>query len=415
MLGFPPRRLRMQGKKFASVRPVILLDDQRLKGQLQEIALTLGVARFGVTTADPFPDEQRVLEERAARGLRCPFEAGEPAQRCRPADLLPGARSIIAIAVPYWQPFPQPGGEDRAAVPAGWRGEVSRYAWGEDYHRVLHVILRRLAAYLDQAAPGGSHRLMTDTTPLVERAVARRAGLGWIGKNCCLITPRHGSWVFLGEIITTVEIPPDPPFPDAPACGDCDLCLRACPTGALAAPGVLDHRRCLAYLTQAGEPTPAHLRSAQGRRIWGCDTCQTVCPHNRGPRPAAGLFGPATLDEARPPLVPLLAMSKSRFRAVFGKTAAAWRGRLPLQRNALIALGNLRHPAAVPLLAAALAGPQPQLRQMAAWALGRVGNREAVEQLRQAMAAEIDPAVRAEIQEALKNSLNDPRRPDEIN
>ncbi len=373
-----------------------------IKDRLIAFARGLGIEAVGVTAAAPFDAEEEHLRRLVETGLECPFAAGGPLERCRPESLLPGARSIICAAVPYLRPFPRPDAADRRRVAPGWRGEVSRYAWGPDYHRVVREKLERLAAFLDEAAPGTAHRVMVDTTPLLERAAARRAGLGRIGKNCCLITPGYGSWVFLGEVVTTLDLPPDPPLPDPDPCGDCDLCLRACPTGALTAPGVLDHRCCLAYLTQAGEPIPREVRPALGRRVWGCDTCQAVCPHNRRLAGPPGAVDPVDLDQAPPPLLSLLAMTRARFLATFGTTAAAWRGPRPLRRNALVALGNTGRREAVPVLAAALAGPRADLRLHAAWALGRIGGGEARAALRSALARETDAAVREEIRLALR-------------
>lgn len=356
---------------------------------LKEIARRIGLDLVGIAGAAPFAAEEEALRQRAARGLVTPFVPADPAERCRPELALPGARSIVSAAASYYHPFPR--------LPAtGPVGEVSRYAWGADYHRILGGKLDLLAGWLRER--GAACRVMADTGPLLDRAVARRAGLGWIGKNGCLITPRYGSWVFLGEIVTTAELAPDPPF-TADGCSGCDLCLRACPTGAIVEPGVVDHRRCLSYVTQMKGAIPPHLRPALGRRVWGCDTCQAVCPPNRrlarrlarcptprqgGDRhPANPEFAPRSPLQVRPPLATLLEMDNSRFRGVYAATAMGWRGRKTLQRNALVALGNAlagagrtRPDAVRPLLPAldrALRDERAEIREHAAWALDRIG------------------------------------------
>lgn len=321
---------------------------------LKEFGRRIGLDLIGIADAGPFASEEEALRRRAARGLATPFVPADPAERCRPELVLPGARSLISVAAFYFQPFPRfpaasPASPASPAGPvgevAGPVGEVARYAWGADYHRILGDKLEALAAWL--RARGAECRVMADTGPLPDRAVARRAGLGWIGKNGCLITPRFGSWVFLGEVVTTAKLAPDPPF-GRDGCGDCDLCLRACPTGALIEPGVVDHRRCLSYVTQMKGSIPADLRPVLGRRVWGCDTCQAVCPHNRrvarqvdeGSLSAHPEFAPRSPLQVRPPLLTLIGMSDSRFREVYAPTAMGWRGRKTLQRNALVALGN---------------------------------------------------------------------------
>lgn len=349
---------------------------------LKARAASLGLDPVGIAGAGPFREEEALLRARAAAGLHAPFTPRDPALRCRPELILPGARSLIAAALPYYEPFPKMQGV-RGGEP---RGVVARYAWGLDYHRILAERLGRLAAWLDEAVPGSASRVLVDTGPLMERAVAVRAGLGWVGKNTCLLTPRHGSWVVLGVIVTTAALPPDRPMESR--CGECDLCLRACPTGALLAPGVLDHRRCLSYITQMKGVVPEPFYKRLGRRVWGCDTCQAVCPHNR----VASGDGIATgdgegraaeavpLERARPALIGLLEIGEEDFAAAWGETALAWRGRQVLRRNAAIALGNAlagAHPPAtvaraVAALRRALGEDEPGLRAAAAWALARL-------------------------------------------
>lgn len=389
---------------------------RRLKEMIQARAAALGLDAVAIADARPFDAEREALLVRRDLGLESPLEPSDLEGRCRPERWLPGARTVLTAALSYHAPHPRPREGERGGPP---RGVVARYAWGEDYHRVLKEKLARLAEWIAAAVPGAACAVLVDTGPPVERAAAARSGLGWIGKNCCLITPAAGSWVSLGEIVTTVPLDPDPPFPGGTAggCGDCDRCLRACPTGALVAPGVLDHRRCLSYASQMKGTIPRALRAALGRRVWGCDTCQEACPRNRvatqgrgGVPQGAGGDGPPAYERARPRLTDLAEMAKGEFRRAFERTAAGWRGRHTLRRNALVALGNARDPATLPVLVRALGDPRPEIRLHAAWALGRfagtaapgAGPRaQARLALERARPGEPDPDVRAEMEAAL--------------
>jgi epoxyqueuosine reductase len=312
-----------------------------------EAAEMLGL-EAAITDARPLPLAP-LLEKRRQAGLECPFETGEPEDRCRPDRFLPGARSVLVAAMPYARPWPRV--EDGPA-----RGVVSRYAWGEDYHRVLLQKLEEMAHRVAALFPGARYRIQVDAGPLPERYLAWKAGLGWVGRNGCFYTERHGSYVLLGILVTDAPLLPGvdgeirgaedechPVLLDR--CGSCRRCIEACPTGALreAETGAqptryfLDYRLCLAYLTQARD-FPLKLRPRLGRRLWGCDTCQDVCPWNRGK--ARGK--PPSPDLARPRLEEVARLTRGEFRRRFGGTAASWRGPAVLRRNARIILENLR-------------------------------------------------------------------------
>ena len=241
-----------------------------------------------------------------------------------------------------------------------------------------------------------------DTGPPLDREVAARAGLGWFGKNACLYVPNYGSWVFLGEIFTNVELAPDPRV--TLDCGHCDRCIHACPTGAITEPFYVDPNRCISHVTQMSGPIPLELRERVGLKVWGCDICQQVCPWNDDAvvanRPE---FHPVPGLDPAPSLIDMLQMTTGEFKRRFGRTAAGWRGKRTLQRNAAIALGNTRNPAVVPALADALANDaKPMVRGSAAWALGRIGNDAARAALEQARTAEQHPDVLHEIELALE-------------
>ncbi|GGJ05583.1 epoxyqueuosine reductase [Alicyclobacillus cellulosilyticus] len=360
---------------------------------LWQMGQELGFDAIGATTADPFPELVPRLAAYAARG-RTGFEWEDIAERIDPKRWLPEARSLIAVALAYLTPA---GRRLARRHPAkGLHGRLTVYAYGEDYHQVLarrlHLLHRALEAYLGRPVKA---RIAVDTAPLVDRAVAERSGIGWIGKNCMFYTDKHGSYVFLGTLLTDVEVEPGSPQPDR--CGTCDLCLRACPTGALLAPGVIDAKRCLSYITQMKGIIPPEFRVALGRRVWGCDTCQWACPHNAA---AAAAVHPEFLPQgelAYPDLIAILSWSNREFLRRYGRTAAAWRGLATWKRNALIALGNCRDPRAVPHVVPFLSHPRPELRASAAWALWRIGDPAGTAAVRAAYVREEDPAVKAEM------------------
>ena len=366
----------------------------RLKEALFCYAREIGIDLMGITGAEAFPAARQTLADRRRQGLYAPFAPRDLGRACDPALSLPGARSIIAVGLGYYQ--------GKLSPPPGHRGKLARIAWGEDYHRVVGAKLTLLQDFLQREVPGSRNLAFVDTGPLLDKEVARRAGLGWFGKNTLLLT-RLGSWVVLGGILTTIELPPT--SPQGKDCGACDLCLRACPTGALLAPGVLDPDRCLSCLTQQKGFFPLELRRALGLRLYGCDTCQEVCPHNRhAPVTSEPAFFPRG-QEHRPQLAELLVMNNREFKGAFGASAAGWRGRTVLQRNALLAVGNLGEPDFLPLLKNCLQDSRPIIRGHGAWALGRLGGRRAREALERALAGEGDPQVQREIRLALAGNI----------
>lgn len=378
--------------------PVALVDIDavRLKADLVAEARHLGFDLVRVTTAAPFPDTQRILEERIQAGLMdgLPWFSLERARVAgNPKNLMPAARSIVSVAIDYLCD-----GETDASVPGAPAGRIARYAWGLDYHNIFRQRLRALHRWVEtRLGRPVDMRALADTARITDRAVAQRAGLGWYGKNTNLLTHEHGSWVLLGELLLDVALPPDPPLKTH--CGACEACLPACPTGALVAPGVLDNARCISFLTiEHKGPIPRDLRPLMGNWIFGCDLCQDVCPVNRRRAPSNhAAFMPRPDVGSSPALIPLLALSEDEFRARFQGSPirrATWAG---LRRNVCIALGNSGDPAAVPALVDALNGEPPLVRGHAAWALGRLSGGEAAQALAGRARVEDDPWVGEEI------------------
>jgi epoxyqueuosine reductase len=363
-----------------------------LRRTVHAAARAAGATSCAIAAASADGATRERLEASVARGdlATWGYDDGYAARASDPGAILAGARSVVCIAVAYAAPAPPPG--------RPLRGRVSTYAWSCDYHARLREVLSPIAAALDAVAGEPCTRIVCDTAPLAERAFAARAGLGWVGKHTNLIVPASGSFVFLGEIVTTLELAPDAPL--RKACGSCSRCVVACPTGALRGDYTLDARRCISDLTQRTDGVPPELRPLVGTWVWGCDLCQDVCPPTRRAATAAGPAAPATA--AAPDLLALLALRSGEFKRLYRGTAMGWRGAAVLRRNAAVALGNELDRASVPALAVAVArDPHPMVRGHAAWALGRIGSPAALAALDGAREAEGDDAARAEIAAAL--------------
>ncbi|HKF39335.1 MAG TPA: tRNA epoxyqueuosine(34) reductase QueG [Ktedonobacteraceae bacterium] len=391
---------------------------------IKEYAYALGFDLVRITSGAEFPEAERIIQERIGQGLMdgLPWFTAERAQvSCHPDALLPGAQSIIALAMFYLTEQPDEVGGD---VP---RGCISRYAWGDDYHEIIKPKLQQFAAWLREYARDEvsevETRLFVDTGRMVDRAVAQRAGLGWYGKNTNILTKGWGSWVFLAEVVTNLPLGGQSgQFYDSPSkanCGSCEICLHACPTGALPAPYVLDNTRCISYLTiELRGSIPLELRPLMGNLIFGCDICQQVCPVNIVAERRLGLrkdgrvatplhfhprqeFRPRAGTGSTPELIPLLSLTEEQFRERFRLSPIRRTKRRGLLRNVCVALGNIGDTQAVPALVGALHDYEPLVRGHAAWALGRIGGDQARRALLDALAGEEGEEVRKEIRCAL--------------
>jgi len=371
------------------------------KTRIAARANDLGFDLVAFTSAAPFTSTQAVFDRRVASGHlgQWRYSPDDVALRCTPESALPGAKSIVCTATSY-------AGSRQPHDPyaPGLLGAVSSHAWGRDYHRVIGSRLRELARFIADAFPGTACLPCVDTGPLVDRAAAVRSGLGWYGKNGNVLTKDFGSWVLLGELITTLELDADEPVKTN--CGLCEICIDRCPTGAIGPDATIDSRLCISDLTQLKTPIPRGLRKAIGNRLWGCDDCQTPCPVNERKERAVRPLGDAEFEPlpqigAAVDLPSVLHMTKSQFKTWFGPTSMAWRGKAVLQRNAAVALGNSRDARAIPHLIAALRDRKPLVRGHAAWALGEFGGDEARSALQDLLAGETDAWVRDEAETAL--------------
>ena len=374
---------------------------ERVAQAVKEAAKQAGFDVVGIASADVFRERGETAKERVTEGLMdgLPWFTEERVERgMDPATMLSGARSIISLALSHHY--------GDAAEPADTqpRGRIAKYAWGEDYHRVFARKVRAFIETLPEVTGDRDigTRWYTDTGPMLDRAVAERAGVGWFGKNTNILTSQ-GSWMLLAQVITTLDLPPDEPLKKT--CGACNICVEACPTGAIVAPYVLDNTKCISYLTIENRgPIPRELRPLIGDWIFGCDICQDVCPVNRKAQVGAA-YAELTRDaenRARPELVELLSLDDDGFRERFRQSAVLRAKPEGMRRNVCVALGNIADPTTVdPLTRVLREDASPIVRGHAAWALGRIGTVEAVATLRAALGTEIETTAQEEIALAL--------------
>ncbi|GCE17912.1 tRNA epoxyqueuosine(34) reductase QueG [Dictyobacter kobayashii] len=404
---------------------------------IKEYAYSLGFDAARITSAAAFPEAKQVIQERIGRGLMdgLPWFTSERAEiSCHPDALLPEAQSIITLALCYLTEQPVEADETKP------HGRISRYAWGDDYHDIIKPRLQQFANWLkdyarDEWDQDIETRLFVDTGRMVDRAVAQRAGLGWYGKNTNILTKGWGSWVFLAEIVTNLPLQPDEAL--KANCGSCEICLHACPTGALPNPYELDSPKCISFLTiELRGSIPLEMRPLMGNLIFGCDICQEVCPVNKVAEKRLGLrdihgkpivplqsiqkrteqvadsnankvFRPQIEFQAHPAvgstpeLIPLLSLTEEEFRERFRRSPIKRTKRRGLLRNVCVALGNSKDPQAIPALEKALHDEEALIRGHAAWALGSIGGSSAVQALQEALTTEEDVEVQKEIKYAL--------------
>lgn len=374
-----------------------------LKSDIAAEAQRLGFSLFGVIepVTPPHFDVYEDWLERERHG-EMDYLATERARERRrdPGLILPGCQSILVLGWPHTAPDLSTTGDEYRTK--GTRGRTASYAWGEDYHDLIPPRLEGLVGFIERLVGYPvSNRWYTDTGPILERDLAQLAGLGWIGKNTCLINPRHGSFILLAELFLGIRIEPDAPF-QADHCGTCTRCIEACPTDCIQANRTLDASRCISYLTiELKGAIPRELRGDIGSWVFGCDICQQVCPWNQRFAPREDL-SPGEQSTREPELIFELALSPRDFNQRFKGTPFKRTKRRGYLRNVAVALGNQGAVSAViPLINALNADPEPLVRGHAAWALGRIGSEPARQALEQARLDENDAYVVEEITNAM--------------
>ncbi len=321
-------------------------------------------------------------------------------------QLLAEAKSVISLAMNYYTlDPPKPLAEDPA------RGQISRYAWGDDYHDIIRQRLSELVDFIKQTAETELQtRVCVDTAPIIEREYAQKAGIGWIGKNTNLIHWRSGSWYFLAEVLASIALEPETP-PLRGSCGTCTRCIEACPTDAIVEPNLLDSRRCISYLTiELKERIPKAFRSKMGNLIYGCDICQEVCPWNSKAVPTDDPAFQPRDGNLTPTLLSLIGMTQQEFSQKFKGSPIKRAKRRGFLRNVLVAIGNWGEQRAVPALKKALTDDESLVRSHAAWALGQIGGTAAEKILQTQLTVETEHEVITEIQDALLEIAHSPRR-----
>ncbi|RBO99552.1 tRNA epoxyqueuosine(34) reductase QueG [Rossellomorea aquimaris] len=372
------------------------MDMDRLKQDIIAYSKEIGIDKIGFTTADTFSEMKNRLLRQEMLGYQSGFEEKDIEKRVDPSLIFDKPKSIIAIALAYpskMKDAPQSKRGER-------RGIFCRASWGTDYHHVLRDRLSKLEEYIVSRVPQARFKSMVDTGELVDRAVAERAGIGWSGKNCSIITPEFGSYVYLGEMVTNLPFAPDTPMEDQ--CGTCNKCVDVCPTGALIEGGQLDAQKCIAFLTQTKGFLADEYRVKLGNRLYGCDTCQTVCPENKGMDFHFHEEMEPDPEIAKPLLKPLLTISNREFKEKYGHVSGSWRGKKPIQRNAIIALAHFKDTTAIDDLVDVMKKDvRPVIRGTSAWALGKIGGEQAQQALLKQQSVETDDDVLNEIQKGL--------------
>jgi epoxyqueuosine reductase len=341
-----------------------------LKQRLLSFAREIGFdsCRIAACGSAPHADEFRNWLDEGGHGEMSYMERGEE-KRCDPQKILPGARSIVVLALNYFQGNPHAGDTPAPA------GRVARYAWGDDYHDLIANKLDRIDEFL--RAFGGQQKYYVDTGPVLERDYAAQAGIGWHGKSTMLIDERLGTWFFLAEVLTTLELPADEPVPDR--CGTCERCMKACPTGAITAPHRLDARRCISYLTiELKGSIPLDLRPLIGNKIFGCDDCLEACPWNRFAQVSREAAFFARASTMGVPLRDYLSLSDDNFRMLFRNSPIKRIKRRGFLRNVCVALGNVGDPSDLAALERATTDPEPLIAEHAKWAIHRIRSRHGI-------------------------------------
>ncbi|MCT4562969.1 MAG: tRNA epoxyqueuosine(34) reductase QueG [Maledivibacter sp.] len=335
------------------------------KEEIVGYAKSIGIDLIGFTKSQTFNDLKDILKTREENDYLSGFEEKNIDKRINPHLTLKNAKTIIVVAMSYYI------NESDIKSPSHSKlvGNITRSSWGKDYHIVLKEKMKRLTEYIEKKYNDFEYKYFTDTGPLVDRHLAYKAGIGWYGKNNCIISKDYGSWIFIGYILCNLQIEPDDNL--KARCGNCNKCIDACPTGALMENNIYNSKLCISYLTQTKDDIPYDLREKMGNSLYGCDICQLVCPHNSDCMEGSPEFIPES-HNYKPYLLELLRLSNRQFKERFGNSALGWRGNNTLKRNALISLGNSGDKEVIKYITEYLNSPSIVLRKYTAWAIIRL-------------------------------------------
>lgn len=353
------------------------------KEEIKKFAQRIGIDLVGFASPDCLKGYSDFIKKRDNLEYRCSIEESDIQKRISPEFILPEVKSIIAIGLSY-------NIEYKIKYYSRNYGIVSRSSWGEDYHKVLKDRMEKLSEFIKSKCKEIKTIFLVDNNPLLEREIAYHAGIGWFGKNGLIINDEYGSYIFLGEILINIYFEPD--TPQKAKCGNCDLCIKACPTNAIVEPYIINANKCLSYITVKKGEIEENIAQKMGRRIYGCDTCQQVCPFNKSAKKVVRPeFVPNKLLP-RHDLIEILNMSKKKFDEIFGPTSSYWRGKSIIIRNAIIACVNTNKKSCIEPIKNLLKSQSPILRGYSAWALSHLcdKDKEALVEIKEALIEEKD-------------------------
>ncbi|WP_213818929.1 tRNA epoxyqueuosine(34) reductase QueG [Garciella nitratireducens] len=365
---------------------------ENVKEKIIEISKKIHIDCIGFTSVKPFKERKHILKEREQKGYLSGFEEEDIQKRIYPQKIFSKAQSIISIGLCYYQELETPKQKELY-------GNISRSSWGKDYHQVLQKKMKELMDCIEKEVTKIEYKTFVDTGPLIDREVAYRSGIGAFGKNNFIIHPKFGSWIFIGNILTNLKIQENTPI-EEDICGECDLCIQACPTGALEGAYQFNAQKCVSYLTQKKDLLTEKERRSIGTNIYGCDICQLVCPKNKKVSNTCHQSFRTDGYLAFPQIKTLLNMTNKEFQEIFKPIAAGWRGKKILQRNAIIVLGNSKDSRAIPILKECLQDVRWDIRLYAIWSLSQF-KKEGRKIIENFASIEKDARVKKEIQKVL--------------
>lgn len=367
--------------------------ENNFKEKLKNYCSNLGFDLVSVVSPGVLKDRLSILQERRNKGYYTTFENPDLYLRVSPEKIMPEVKSILILGLGYYT-------QDKKIDAKPLKGTLARYARGADYHKIMKEKMNLVIEFLYKHFSHFQYKVFVDSSPLVERGLAEKTGLGFTGKNSCFYTQNTGSYIFLGEILLSIDMESDEKLAKAKGCNECDICVNKCPTGALLGDYTLNPTKCLAYISQKKGIVPKEYRKKMGSNLIGCDICQDICPTNQNIKKNSMDFKAIThLQEID--LCRILTLSNSQFKSEYGDTAFGWCGKKTIQRNALIALGNQKAEEATSLIIGFLEHPDYVLRVHAAWALGEIGTDKAITAIKERLIIEKHPQVIEELKDAI--------------